>query len=80
VDGIIEGERLLSGKPVTAVLVRRDTADLNITFGRATLELFNNSSGYEGWNLGTSDGLQVFALGGGEIEVFLERRLKRPAP
>ncbi len=80
VDGIVEGERLLSGKPVTAVLVHQDTADLTITFGGLTaLEPFNNSSGYEGWNVGASDGFQAFALGGGGVEIFPERPPKRPA-
>ncbi len=52
IDGVAVGERLLSGKPVTAVSVRRDTADLAIMFGgHAVLELFNASSGYESWNI-----------------------------
>lgn len=73
VDGTVEGGRLLSGKPVTAVSTRQDTADLAIAFGGLeALELFNSSSGFEGWNISASDGLWVIALGGGQVAIFPE--------
>src|SRR5438105_11396798 len=42
--------RILSGKVVENIRIDEGTADLSITFsGRARIDVFNNSGGYEGW-------------------------------
>ena len=71
VDAGAECARLLSGRPVAAVVVRPDTADLAIIFGGGTrLEAFNDSFGFESWQVDAADGFQVIALGGGEVAIW----------
>jgi hypothetical protein len=71
VDGEARVNYLLSGQKVRKVEVDGQTADLRVVFdGGARLDLFNNSSGYEGWQASVPvDGkvLTVIALGGGEL-------------
>ena len=63
----IAGE-LLGGREVIAAEIKPETADLVLTFeGERRLELFNNSSGYEGWTLNGSDGRRLIAQGGGTV-------------
>jgi hypothetical protein len=73
-DGEARARELLLGKQVTAVRIEPVSADLRVVFGdEATLELFNNSAGYEGWNaVAVRDGkqLNVIAQGGGAIATF----------
>jgi len=65
---------LLRGKSVLGATVDGITADLRIQFeGELRLELFNSSSGYEGWQAGFShDGVRatLVALGGGGFQIF----------
>jgi hypothetical protein len=69
-DGVIEGQRLLSDK-VIKVDVRAHTSDLLVEFSNGVfLEVFNSSSGYEGWECSSKNGLLVIATGGGELQVF----------
>ena len=50
VDGEARTSKLLQGQKVVGVELDAQTADLRLTFdGGARLDLFNNSSGYEGW-------------------------------
>ena len=68
VDAEAVAGELLGGREVIAAEVRAESADLVLTFeGERRLELFNNSSGYEGWTLKDSDGRQVIAQGGGTL-------------
>jgi hypothetical protein len=61
----IAGE-LLGGREVIAAEVKPQFADLVLTFeGGRRLELFNDSSGYEGWSLKGPDDGQVIGQGGG---------------
>ncbi|MGH6997001.1 MAG: hypothetical protein ACREEO_02355 [Phenylobacterium sp.] len=67
VDGEAKANALLSGRRVTSFTVDRVTADLRAEFDDgARLEVFNNSTGYEGWiatfQLGPDD---VTWVGGG---------------
>jgi hypothetical protein len=56
---------------VTAVEVRPESSDLVLQFdSERRLELFNNSSGYEGWTLSGPDGKQITAQGGGHLACF----------
>jgi hypothetical protein len=52
----------------------RVTADLHLHFnGDTRLDVFNNSSGYEGWNVTFhADGhrASVIGMGGGDVAVF----------
>ena len=63
VDGETRVNALLSGQKVCKVDVDGQTADLQVVFdGGARLDLFNNSSGYEGWQVSIPMGGKV--LGG----------------
>ena len=73
-DGESEARRLLDERRIVRVLVDRQTADLTLTFNPdARLDVFNNSSGYEGWEAGCQVGAQsmkFIALGGGSEEIY----------
>lgn len=71
VDVRIETLRLLTEKPVETARIDVATGDLSITFvGDARIDVFNNSSGYEGWQFGDRSGLQLIAQGGGQIAIW----------
>ena len=71
VDGEARTNNLLQGQKVANVELDAQTTDLRLTFdGGVRLDLFNNSSGYEGWQASVpADGkeLTVIALGGGGL-------------
>jgi hypothetical protein len=70
-DARFIARELLHGAPVTAVEVTSASSDLVLRFeGERRLELFNNSSGYEGWTLTGPDGRHFIAQGGGQIASF----------
>lgn len=70
-DGKQEAERLLVAA-VTKVGLREETGDLTLELGHGTrLEIFNSSSGYEGWECSSIDGLLAVAMGGGEISIWM---------
>jgi hypothetical protein len=73
-DGEVTARELLVGKQVTSVRIDPVSADLRVAFGEhAILELFNNSSGYEGWNavaFRNGKTSNVIAQGGGAIAMF----------
>lgn len=54
--------------------IREGTANVRVTlFDDVTVEAFNNSSGYEGWQgwVTTSIGaVQIITLGGGNVSVW----------
>lgn len=61
---------LLGAKIIERVSIRPDTGDVSIFFsGNSVLEVFNMSSGFEGWQIGIP-GLLIIATGGGELAVF----------
>lgn len=65
---------ILRGKSVSAVAVDHETADLAIWFEEiARLDAFNNSAGYEGWEIklpSKEGGVWAIALGGGEVALM----------
>jgi hypothetical protein len=70
VDAREEAQRLLNAKAVK-VKVSAKTADLLIEFENGSyLEIFNSSSGYEGWECSDKEGMLVVARGGGEFATW----------
>jgi uncharacterized protein DUF6188 len=70
VDATEEAQRMLNAKTVK-LAVRANTADLLIEFENGScLEVFNSSSGYEGWECSDKDGLLVVAQGGGALATW----------
>ena len=70
VDAVADARKLLTG-PVRRVIVREATADVDLEFeSGACLEVFNSSSGYEGWECWAKNGMLVVAVGGGKLVVF----------
>jgi hypothetical protein len=58
----------LKDRSVVAITIADATADLSIDFGAGTrLEIFNNSSGYEGWALAAPGNRLIVAQGGGNL-------------
>ena len=71
VDAQVIADELLRGRQVTAIEIVPASSDLVLTFGGdRRLELFNNSSGYEGWSLSGPDGRRFIAQGGGQLVSF----------
>ena len=53
------------------VVITGRTADVVIYFADKTeLQLFNDSAGFEGWNIGTKSGINVIGMGGGDTTIF----------
>lgn len=68
VDGSAVALRLLGETPLKQVLVLEKTGDIVFEFESGVqLEVFNNSSGYEGWNCGMPSGFEIIGMGGGSI-------------
>ena len=66
VNGGAVALQLLAATALKHVLITEKTGDVVFEFDSGIrLEVFNNSSGYEGWNCGTSSGLEVIGMGGG---------------
>jgi len=71
VDGKREALRLLADRIVT-VTIRENTADLVLELEHGTyFEIFNSSSGYEGWECSSKNGLLLVARGGGELGMWI---------
>lgn len=74
VDGEAKANALIASRSIAGVSVDCETADLTVHFGKALrLEAFNNSSGYEGWQVSLPPehgGMSVVALGGGDVAIF----------
>ena len=67
---VIAGE-LLHGMQVTGVEATPASSDLVLQFdGERRLELFNSSSGYEGWTLSSPSGKRFIAQGGGRLVIL----------
>jgi hypothetical protein len=68
VDAVARISKLLEGKIVESVKIDDLTSDLTIQFkGDLRLDVFNNSSGYEGWRYGDRQGLELVAQVGGRL-------------
>jgi hypothetical protein len=76
VDGQAEAGRLLGRKAITAAMLDRQTADLTLQFDPETrIDVFNNSTGYEGWQATyviQDERWSLIALGGGEVTIVGE--------
>ena len=67
VDGSAVAMRLLADAPLREVLVAEKTGDIAFEFESGSrLDVFNNSSGYEGWSCGIP-GFEIIGMGGGTI-------------
>lgn len=70
VDAYAAAEALLRDRCVTAVWVRKETADLLLEFnGSLVLEVLAVSSGYEPWEF-IAPGVHLVAVGGGGVADF----------
>jgi hypothetical protein len=68
VDGAATATALLRGRPVKAFSISAISADASVDFGDGLLlQVFNSSSGYEGWTLSDMEGRLVIAQGGGSV-------------
>lgn len=71
VDAIAKSRELLCGRAVEAFTVADVTADAAIRLeGGVRVEIFNSSSGYEGWVLHAPGGRTIVAQGGGRVVDF----------
>jgi hypothetical protein len=71
VDAKGEALRLLAER-IATVTIRENTADLVLELESGTyFEIFNSSSGYEGWECSSKNGLLLVARGGGEIGIWI---------
>jgi len=73
IDGAERSYNLLFNKVITGVAIRDDTSDLTVHFShQTTLEVLNNSSGYDGWQIWLGIGVRfvVVATGGGGIAMW----------
>jgi hypothetical protein len=68
VDAVSRILALLAEKTVDSLQIDGLTSDLTIQFtGDVRIDIFNNSSGYEGWNYHGRNGLELVAQGGGRL-------------
>ena len=71
IDAPARAMELLAGRAIRQVSLEQASADLCIEFeGAVRMRTFNDSSGFEAWNLTGSQGALYVAQGGGNIEVF----------
>src|SRR5262245_51268545 len=68
IDATQLARRILADQRIAIARVQPETSDLVLEFSSgARLELFNGSSGYEGWSLTSPQGHQFIAQGGGRL-------------
>ena len=73
VDAAALTRELLSGRPILELSVDPRSGDVTVDFGEGhLLQVFNNSSGYEGWTLAGASGRLLVGLGGGGIATWGE--------
>jgi hypothetical protein len=72
--GATRANTILMDRRVTRVEVDLLTADLHVYFdGETRIDVFNHSSGYEGWQASypsESGQTQIIGLGGGDLAIF----------
>ncbi len=75
VNGGAVALRLLAETTIKQLQITDKTGDIVFEFESGVrLEIFNNSSGSEGWNCGTPSGLQVIGMGGGSTANSISSR------
>jgi hypothetical protein len=71
IDAAENATELLQGHKITSILTDSASADLTIKLeGSLLIRTFNDSSGYEGWDIVMPDGFWIIARGGGNIVSF----------
>ena len=74
VDAIAVALDLVNGRCVISAEVANSSSDLTADFGAGIrLEIFNSSSGYEGWSLTGPEGQLLVAQGGGHLAQWTGR-------
>lgn len=78
IDGEALANSLLAGRRLESLELDRVTADLRLHFDGVTrLDVFNYSSGYEGWQAAfcaDGDGVSIIGMGGGDVSIFRHPR------
>jgi hypothetical protein len=81
VDGEARANGLLEEKQLRHMELDRVTADLHLHFdGDTRLDVFNNSSGYEGWQATfyvSGYGISVIGMGGGDVSIFRDPSVRQ---
>jgi hypothetical protein len=68
VDAVLQILTLLGQRTVDTLEIDSLTSDLTIQFtDDVRIDIFNNSSGYEGWHYCDRQGLELIAQGGGKL-------------
>ena len=71
VDAAARAMELLRGRPIVALSGDSLSGDLIVDFGDGRLlQVFNGSSGHEGWTLAGESGRLLVGLGGGGIAIW----------
>ena len=71
VDAAREATALLAGRPICAGRIDTVLGDVVLEFeGGVRLDVFNDSSGYEGWNMSGPNGTSLVAGSGGEVSSY----------
>ncbi|WP_188769704.1 hypothetical protein [Novosphingobium endophyticum] len=74
VDGAATANELIGSRSIIGISVDSQTSDLALHFEDGIrLDAFNNSSGYEGWQISLlpeNGGMSVVALGGGGVAIY----------
>jgi hypothetical protein len=74
VNGEARANGLLEGKQIKRLELDRVTADLRLHFdGQTRIDVFNDSSGYEGWQAAFrigDDAVSIIGMGGGDVAVI----------
>jgi len=64
---------IFTGRKIERIILDEASADLTIDFsGAVRMRTFNDSTGFEAWNLVWPDGTMLVAQGGGNVIVFPE--------
>jgi hypothetical protein len=76
VDVVAESMRLLGSKTVEDARIDETTADLTIAFASGIrIDVFNDSSGYEGWTFADERGTKLVAQGGGQMAIWKPNKI-----
>jgi hypothetical protein len=71
IDGPSRIRELLENRIVEAVEIDSVTSDLSVTFTQnLRFEVFNDSSGYEGWTYSDGRGLKLVPMGDGKMAIW----------
>ena len=71
VDAVRQAMALLAGRPIRGGRIDMALGDVVLEFeGGVRLDVFNDSSGYEGWNMSGPNGTSLVAASGGEVRSY----------